>query len=458
VKHLLLVVVMYVPWSAEAMPLAQEPTETSGTALGDAKRESPKLGRLPDPTTDLTDGLLWAPRLLLFPAFVATEYLVRWPLGTAVTALERYRIIEWARYLTTWDQGNAGVLPVFRLESGTSPSVGLTGYWDDLVPKQLDLRVTGDLNFARNSTVDTSLRFRFFHGKLALRARFSIERRNDFVFFGQGPRTRSRHETRFFRKKVMGILRADAGPFLGAGGWVSGEVSSNDFGCGSDPKTDLCQNPRLLAVVNPNTGRFFTEGYQLFRIKGAAYWDTRKQRPAPGSGMRFELHGRLGQGLASVSEISFVRYGGEVSAFWDVVPGAQRVFGVRLLVEDTASLGDVPIPFAELVTLGGVETMRGFLHARFHGRSAVVATINYRYPIWSLIDGSLFFEVGNAFSKHLKNFKPNLMRGNFGVGIRTTKSRVVTFDLMLAFGTTSFERHNFRIDSTRVTFGTNWGF
>ncbi len=77
--------------------------------------------------------------------------------------------------------------------------------------------------------------------------------------------------------------------------------------------------------------------------------------------------------------------GGLVGAALDLT-GQQRIVSLSVNAELTDRLqGD--IPFVEQVTLGGDVLMRGFLRGRLVDRSALVATLEYAWPIWVYLDG-----------------------------------------------------------------------
>ena len=88
----------------------------------------------------------------------------------------------------------------------------------------------------------------------------------------------------------------------------------------------------------------------------------------------------------------------------------------------------------------------------------MVATVCYRYPIWTFLDGNLFYEVGNAFDEHLRDFRFERLRTSFGAGVRSSASRDVAFNAMVALGTTPLGSPRYRVDQVRIVFGTNWGF
>ena len=116
--------------------------------------------------------------------------------------------------------------------------------------------------------------------------------------------------------------------------------------------------------------------------------------------------------------------------------------------------------FTERIALGGGEHLRGFLEGRLRGDSAMVVTLDYRYPIWSFLDANLFVSVGNAFLGRFDALHLKRMMMNWGLALRTNTSRNVSLDIIVALGTNRFEQwdDNFRVDNVRATFGINQGF
>src|SRR5688572_11680337 len=73
--------------------LAAEGTNTStSAAFSNGKRELPEYdGRAPEGTTAGDVGL-WAPRIIFFPLYLVSEYLIRQPLGWLIVTAEREQL------------------------------------------------------------------------------------------------------------------------------------------------------------------------------------------------------------------------------------------------------------------------------------------------------------------------------------------------------------------------------
>lgn len=104
------------------------------------------------------------------------------------------------------------------------------------------------------------------------------------------------------------------------------------------------------------------------------------------------------------SDFQYTRYTFEASYLLPLLTRRQ-VFGLR--VGGTHLDGEIEnIPFYELAYLGGDRTLRGFFQYRFLGRSAALATAEYRlklidfqfFDLWPVrIDGVGFVEGGRVF-------------------------------------------------------------
>ena len=172
--------------------------------------------------------------------------------------------------------------------------------------------------------------------------------------------------------------------------------------------------------------------------------------------MRIEGYTGLGFDLENPVDRRWIQYGGAVGGFLDV--GANRIFGLYGIVRFADPLGSAPVPFLEQVNLGGDPmVMSGFLQNQLVDRSAAVAVLEYRYPIWVWLDGSLHFSVGNVFEEHLSNFDMERLRMSFGFGLRSIGDRDQSFNLLLAFGSEPFDM-GAQITSVRLVVGSQQGF
>jgi hypothetical protein len=152
----------------------------------------------------------------------------------------------------------------------------------------------------------------------------------------------------------------------------------------------------------------------------------------------------------------WIRYGGSVGGFLDIKNNRTVSLSVTTLFVDPLSRR-AEIPFTEQIVLGGSGPMRGYLYGRLVDRSAVIATLKYRWPIWAFLDGTMQVSVGNVFGARLGDFETKLLRLSSAIGIESIGRPDHTFELLAGLGTETFEQ-GADVSSFRLLFGTNRGF
>jgi hypothetical protein len=200
----------------------------------------------------------------------------------------------------------------------------------------------------------------------------------------------------------------------------------------------------------------FDRGYTSEYNQLGIDFDTRRTQLAPRTGLRVEFAAEQGNDVRRSPASGWIRYSATAGAFLDL-NDLGRVISVSVAAFFADPLGSEPIPFTELVSVGGDGSMRGFFPGRLTDRSALIATARYRWPIVSWLDGSMRGELGNVFGVHLMEFRPGLLRFSGALGIETLGSPDGSFEALVGFGTETFD-HGTQVDSVRLVMGTNRGF
>ena len=158
-------------------------------------------------------------------------------------------------------------------------------------------------------------------------------------------------------------------------------------------------------------GRYTAEYNKLL-----ASLDTR--RPLACAGLRLaRARSQAEQGSdVRTSASGWIRYGAAASGFLDLDQHG-RVVSLSAATVFADPLGGGPIPFTELVSLGGDGPMRGYFLGRLVDRSAATAALRYVWPIGPWLGGNIEAAVGNVFGEHLQGFRPTLLRFSGDVGI-----------------------------------------
>jgi hypothetical protein len=198
-----------------------------------------------------------------------------------------------------------------------------------------------------------------------------------------------------------------------------------------------------------------TSGYTAGFSRILLRLDSRRERPAPQSGVRLDLDVEQGSAPQSPSR-GWLRYGAVVGGFLDLNDRA-RVLSLSVATRFSDPLTDGAVPFTELVQLGGIEAMRGFLPGRLYGRSALATTLAYHWPVWVWLDGTIQAAVGNVYSEHLKDFELSRLRFSGALGLQTAGFSDNPVELLIGFGTETFAQ-GAQLNSMRLVLGTSRGF
>jgi hypothetical protein len=416
------------------------------------KREVPDYdGRPPAPTT-VRQASLWLPRILLAPLYLTSEYVIRRPLAVVVPAAERVDL-PWKVYdlLTFGADHQAGIAPIGFVQFGFKPSFGLYAFWSDALVAGHDLRL--HLETRPVAWLSGSFTERLRLSQHTLELRIAASRRPDQIFFGVGPRSLASHRSRYAEDLVDTRLRIDLG--VGrlshvqvAAGLRRARFHPGEYG--GDPGVDAQAAAGAFALPD-GYRRGYTAPYQRVLV----VVDSRQPWPAPGSGARLKLQVEQGTDLHTSPYSGWLRTEVSAGGFYDLT-GTQRVLGLSLAAMFADPLGMRPVPFTELVSLGGNGPMRGLPGGRLSDRSAAVLTLRYEWPVGPWLAGTIAAALGNVFSERLRGFEPALLRQSYTLGLASAVSQDYPFEVLVGFGTDTFAQGG-RIDSVILSVGVNRG-
>jgi hypothetical protein len=428
------------------------------TAPPGTKRPVPNYDGRHERPLSAGEVLVWIPRVLLFPIHATLEYGIRWPAVKLITFAEEDYLVARVRRAFTWRGGRSGLLPTAFYEFGLKPSVGFYFFSEELWNDNHGFTAQAGYlypSWFAGELVDTVEVLRDATGTIRTRVAFSF--RPDRPFNGLGPDPSE--DSFYYRER-----RTDVGlTFISRIGRfdrisIGARYRNLAMSEGQEPSVDAPESP---FVVGPG-GVLPTFGgaYDLVGLDVEVELDSRGPRGVtwPGSGLRLELIG--GYAFDPLDpNLQYLRYGGEAAAFWDIT-GLNHVLAARLYVRLLESLDDRALPVTERIMLGGVDHLRGFSRGRIRGDSALVASLDYRYPIWFSLDATLFVSTGNAFLGRFENVHVKRMVLCWGLGFRSIGTRRISFDLLVAFGTNQYQHwdEGFAVDNVRFVIGLNRGY
>jgi hypothetical protein len=225
-------------------------------------------------------------------------------------------------------------------------------------------------------------------------------------FFGIGPRSqRELHTTYDLRSTDVG----------GAAGvrvtpWLS-------FGTGLELMT-----PRVSGLPDqPN----------FLRSQVSAEINTRVPRGNPRQGLRYALAYQRFEALDE-RMLDFDRIEADVQHYISIYKN-RRVIALHALASVSDPSGDRDVPFYYQRTLGGPDDLRGFRQFRFRDRHMLLLQAEYRWEIFTAVDGALFYDAGKVASR-LEDLNFADLESDYGIGFRFGTSNGVFLRVEGAFG------------------------
>jgi hypothetical protein len=421
-------------------------------ASADPKRPAPDYDGRGNEDAEGGSWALWIPRVLLFPLYVANEFVLRRPIVALVEVAERDRWIETVSDVFTFGpENNYLLVPTALFDFGLSPSIGVYFSGDNTFAPGNTIMLHAATWGSRQITATALDRYTWNSGRSTLSARIDFNRTQDSLFFGVGPdvtdTTRSRYGLRRLDTHVSfkQALAGESG-FSVYGGLRT--LGVRDGTCCLDPSlADRIADGSLMPP--PGYGTDYTVLYQ----RASLTLDTRKPRPAAATGGYVSIHGETTFDLSNPR--SWIRYGGVLGGIVDI-DGRQRAVGLRVSVDLVDPMrGDV-VPFTDLASLGS-DMMPGFVEGWMIGRSATAAQLSYTWPVAVWFDGEVRLAAGNAFGDHLQGFALDKLRLSGDFGLTTIGARNQGLELLFGLGTETIE-HGEHITSVRLTIGSRRGF
>jgi outer membrane protein assembly factor BamA len=159
-------------------------------------------------------------------------------------------------------------------------------------------------------------------------------------------------------------------------------------------------------------------------------WRDSDGQPSWGGWEQFALHY-----VASTKEgddLAFTLMQGELRYYLNIFK--KRLLAFRAMAQDLTYSDDSPVaPFYLRSSLGGESVLRGYKERRFIDNDMALWTIEYRWPIWRMIDAFLFYEKGRVFDSISKDFTFKNWEYSTGFGFRAWQQSGALVALQTAF-------------------------
>ncbi len=420
--------------AAAAIALGASTLAASADATPSPKRAAPDYDGRADPIT-AGDVLLWVPRIVTFPLYVATDFVIRRPVGFLVVAADHGRRLDsFTQLFTFGPREHAGIVPTAQLDLGRRSAVGVYVFHDDFLAPGNQLRLHTLFGGPDDFGVTLVDRAPIDPGSY-VQLRGEGSRRSDGVFHGLGSRSLESSRARYGSESAGGsaTFHLALGPGASADAWAGATAIRFDAAQSCCHEASLgARASRGELALPPGI-----EGYFALRQGLRLTLDSRLPRLAPGGGFRFEADVQHSLDAHDPGGSRWLDSGVTAAAAIDLT-GHGRLLTLALATRFADPLADAAVPFTELASLGGDQPMSGYLPGRLLGRSAATATFEYRYPILASLDGAVHAAIGNVFGPHLEGFQARLLRLSFDIGIDAPGPRDHALKALVGFGTETF--------------------
>jgi hypothetical protein len=121
----------------------------------------------------------------------------------------------------------------------------------------------------------------------------------------------------------------------------------------------------------------------------------------------------------------------------------RRVLALHALVSISDAEAGRDVPFYFMRTLGGPDDLRGFRRFRFRDRHMLLLQAEYRWEIFTAVDGAIFYDAGKVASR-AEELNLDDLESDFGIGFRFGTRNGVFLRVEGAFGSSGGAHFIFR--------------
>lgn len=319
-----------------------------------------------------------------------------------------------------------------RLTTGSGIALGVGWRSRDIFKRYGTLEAFTAATFRKYWAVETRATFPdLARGRIMADAVATIREYPQESFYGLGPDSRQGDETNFMLRHTRAGGRAGVKviPFTTIGGGL--EYFSPRLGRGRDE-----QSPPMDSWINVAAIPGSNIRPDYMRSSAFVEFDYRQPKNARQGGFyRIE---RSHYDDFNTGAMTFTRTDIDVRQYLGFLAG-RRVIALRGVVSTTDATNGGAVPFYLMPWLGGKDTLRGFRNYRFRGPHSLLLQGEYRWEIWSALEGAVFYDTGKvALERSDLNLKGLQHAYGFGFRFNTDQAVVLRFDA--AFGSRDGKR------------------
>jgi|RhiMethySRZTD1v2_1073278.scaffolds.fasta_scaffold05741_7 surface antigen Omp85-like protein len=184
-----------------------------------------------------------------------------------------------------------------------------------------------------------------------------------------------------------------------------------------------------------------TEEADFVRSEGKIDVNFREPRGNPRQGGRYTLTYQRFEDIDSGS-FSFNRVEADAQQYISLYRN-RRILALRALASVSDNDEGARVPFYFQRTLGGPDDLRGFRRFRFRDENALLFQAEYRWEIFTAVDGALFYDAGKVASR-IEDVNLQHLESDYGFGFRFGTANNVFLRIEAAFGSSGGKHFIFR--------------
>jgi len=183
---------------------------------------------------------------------------------------------------------------------------------------------------------------------------------------------------------------------------------------------------------------------KFMRFESAVDVNLREPRGNPRSGGRYLFTYQRFDDLDS-NAYSFQRAEVDVQQYISLLRN-RRVLALRAMASVSDADEGAQVPFYYQRALGGPDDLRGFHRSRFRDKHALLLQAEYRWEIFTAVDGALFYDAGKVASR-LEDLNLRDLESDYGIGFRFGTINSVFLRIEAAFGSRDGRHFIFRFNN-----------
>jgi outer membrane protein assembly factor BamA len=321
-----------------------------------------------------------------------------------------------------------------------SPSSGFGGelvfFYDDFLSPGMDLEVETGLTTTSEQEAEISLiKPKWMNDRFYTNFWVKYDYDPDRDFYGIGFDSEKENRTNFSLRTFN--TEVDFGTNLMPTVQVGGKLGYlwADSGSGKSESS-----PSIEKNFDQSQTPAFDESLSFLVPQFSLVHDNAMPTGRPHSGGREEFTVSLYHELTG-EKFRVVHYELQLSRYLHLF--LERTLAARVLVAMNSSMGGgYEVPFFLRNQLGGDDTLRGYNTGRFADKDLILATLEYRFPVWRhpspipthRVDGRIFMDAGRVFNNIFDDFTFSNMKlsGGFGLRVSTKEKFIFRFEIAIS--------------------------